>query len=107
MKKIINLILSLGLISIPSACFAQIEELFKRAGNILNFLFSWVLVIATIAVIIAGYQYMTSGGSPEQMQKAKTNLTWIIVGLAAVILAKAIVIFILSSLGGNPSLFGL
>jgi|YelNatPaOPRAMG01_1025707.scaffolds.fasta_scaffold42818_2 uncharacterized membrane protein len=91
----------------PKQCFAQIETLFGKIENVITFLFSLVAVIATLAIVVAGYQYLTSGGAADQMEKAKTNIFWILIGLAIIILARAIVILILKSVGGNPSAFGL
>jgi len=101
---------------IPAIALAQakrdpqgrdIEGLIERAGNIINFLLTMAVIVAFIAIVIAGYQYIASYGSAEAMQKAKTNLTYIIVGLIIIILAKALVIFVLSALGINYSYLGL
>ena len=105
--KISKLILAIALFLSPSIALAQIEEIFSRIANIINFALSLIIPIAIIAVVIAGYQYITSGGDSGQMEKAKTNLTWIVVGLAVIIFAKALIIFILSQLGVSYSVFGL
>lgn len=84
-----------------------IGGLITRLVNIVNFLLSLLIPVATIAVIFAGFQYLTSAGNPDMMQKAKTNLLWIVIGLITIIVAKSLIIFVLSALGINYSLFGL
>ena len=84
-----------------------IQALFSRVANIVNFCLTLLVPIAVIALIIAGFQYITSGGNPEIMQKAKTNLLWIVIGMLAIVGAKSLIILVLSTLGINYSLFGL
>jgi hypothetical protein len=106
-QKIILPLLSLIILLAPTLVFAQIEGLISRVGNIMNFALSLVMPIAVIALIIAGYQYIAGGSSPEQTKKATYNITWIIIGMIVIILAKALIIFALSSLGVDYSVFGL
>jgi hypothetical protein len=106
-NKLAKILLGLSIILSPALALAQVEELFSRVASIINSALSLVIPIAVIAVIIVGYQYITSGGSPEQMTKAKNNLIWIIIGLVVIILAKGLIIFVLSSLGVKTSIFNL
>ena len=54
-------------------------------------------VLAVIFIIISGFLFVTARGNEEQLGKAKTSLTWTIVGtavlLGASVIAKAIVNF--------------
>lgn len=56
-------------------------------------------VVAVAAMIIGGYQYMTSGGIPDKTQVAKSTLTYAIIGLLIVITALAVLHFVLPKLG--------
>ncbi len=47
--------------------------------------------IAIIFLIWAGFQYFTAYGNEEKANKAKITITWAIVGLIIIILAKIIV----------------
>jgi len=84
-----------------------IQALLLRVANIVNFCLTLLIPVAVIALIVVGFQYITSGGNPEAMQKAKTNLLWIVIGILAIVGAKSLIIFVLSALGINYSLFGL
>ena len=67
---------------------------------LLNTTFGVVGVIAVVMMIIGGFYYMTSQGSPERVQKGKNTILYGIVGLIIVLSAFAIVNFVLSSLLG-------
>ena len=84
-----------------------LEALIERLGNIVNFLLSLLLVVGMGAIMIAGYQYMASAGSPDKQQQAKSALWWAVLGFVVIACAKGILIFVLSVIGVNPSLFGL
>ena len=45
----------------------------------------------TLMIIYYGYRYLTSAGSEEQIEQAKSGLKWALVGLAVVLLAFTIV----------------
>ncbi len=66
---------------------------------IINFIF-WVgVTLAPLMLIIAGLMYVTSGGSPDKVTKAKNLMLWTLVGLAVLIAAKGLVNVIRSILG--------
>jgi len=51
--------------------------------------------IAVIMIIIGGLRYITSGGNDQAVAGAKNAILYAIVGLVIVILAQAIVHFVL------------
>ena len=55
-------------------------------------------MVAVVMIIISGVQMTTSAGDPGAVKKAKNTLTWAIVGLIIMILAFAIVNFVISAL---------
>lgn len=76
----------------------SVEGIFQLAGNIMKLLFWLAGVAAVIIIIIAGIQYITSAGSPEQTARAKKTITNAVVGLILVIFAYAIVSFIVEQI---------
>ncbi len=64
-------------------------------ANIVNVLSAIVGVVAVIMLIVAGYRYITSGGSAEKVKSAKDTLVYAVVGLIIVALAQVIVRFVL------------
>ena len=69
-------------------------------GKIFKIVLSVLGLIALVIIIVAGIQWMTSGGIPEKIKKARALLSAGLIGLLIIILAYAMVSFIISSLGG-------
>lgn len=69
------------------------------AKTIINIL-SWVVgVIAIIMMVIAGLTMVTSAGEAEKTKKAKSTITYALVGLVIVALAQVIIRFVISKVG--------
>ena len=70
-------------------------------------------IIFVILIIMAGYKWMTAGGSAEDVKKAQDTIKRAIIGLIIVFAAYAITYFVFSSLGsgigggGGGDLYGL
>jgi Na+-driven multidrug efflux pump len=67
----------------------------KSVAQIIRNLLTWLLgivgVIAIIGFVISGIQYLTSAGNEDQMQSAKRNLLYSIIGVV-VVLASFVII---------------
>ena len=62
---------------------------------------SFIAALGTIMIIWAGILYLTSAGSPEKMTKAKTALTYAIIGIVVGISATTIVSIIGEIIGAK------
>jgi len=51
-------------------------------------------LVAVIMIILGGFQWMTAGGNEERVEKAKKLISAAVIGLIIVLLAWAIVIFV-------------
>ena len=71
------------------------EQAQERVKNALNTVFLWVGIIAVIVIIIGGVNYMLSQGDPNKIKKAKDTILYGVIGLVVVLLAFAIVNFVL------------
>jgi len=60
-------------------------------ANISQLALSLAGTLAVIYVVIAAFQYFTAYGNEEKATKAKTTLTWAIIGLAVIVLSKVII----------------
>ncbi|MBU1165273.1 IPT/TIG domain-containing protein [Patescibacteria group bacterium] len=69
------------------------------AMSIVNVALGFLGVIAIGIVLYGGFVWMTSGGSPEKVEKAKRILTNGAIGLAIILLSFALTSYILSRLG--------
>lgn len=65
--------------------------------NILNVIIGITGIIAVIFIIIGGVQYMTSAGDAGKAKKARDTILYAVIGLVVVILAFAIVNFVIKN----------
>lgn len=72
----------------PQGQYGSLYDLVTGAGD---YIFGFVSVFATFAVIYSGIMYITAGGDTAKSDMAKKNLTWAITGLAIALMAWFIV----------------
>ena len=70
----------------------------QAIGRIINIILSVLGLIATILIIIAGFQWMTSAGNEEKIAAAKKLMMAAIIGLVITLLAYAISNFVIGKL---------
>ena len=79
----------------------QTDALFGDTGifkTITNTLLFIVGAIAVIMLIIGGVRYTISGGDSKQVESAKNTIMYAIIGIIVVILAYAVVNFVIDAL---------
>lgn len=76
------------------------QSLWELVNNLINFFFIFGIVLGPLMIIYASIIMMTSAGNPEKLAKAKTIITWTIIALVIILLAKAIPAIVKGSLGG-------
>lgn len=55
-------------------------------------------VVAVLFLIIGGFQYITSAGNPDNIAKAKNTILYGVIGIVFVLLAYAIVQFVITNI---------
>ena len=65
--------------------------------RIINWVLGLLGIIAVIMILIGGFQWMTAGGNEEKVEKAKKIISAAIVGLIIILLAWAIVNFVIGT----------
>lgn len=65
--------------------------------NIINWVLGLLGIIAVIMVLVGGFQWMTAGGNEDKVEKSKKIISAAIVGLIIILLAWAIVNFVLKT----------
>lgn len=63
--------------------------------NVIQWLLGLLGLVAVIMIIFGGFTWMTAGGNEERIEKAKKILKASIIGLIIILLAWAIVTFII------------
>lgn len=62
--------------------------------RIIEFLLNFVLILAVLAIIVAGFYLILSNGDEGQKDKAKTIVLYVVIGLLLILLARVIVLFV-------------
>ena len=73
-------------------------ELPDVIGRVVKIVLSLMALIAIVIIIVAGFQWMTSGGSEDKIKAAKKLMGSAMVGLIIIIFAYAIASFIITKL---------
>ena len=76
-------------------------DLKERIMTIINWVLGIIALVCVIVIIIGGIQYMTSTGDPGKVKKAKDTILYAIIGLIIIILAAAIVNFVIANVTGS------
>lgn len=58
--------------------------------NITDWIFFVLLAIAVLFIIVGGFMFITSGGSPEKTMSARNYLIYAAIGIVVGLLAKAV-----------------
>jgi len=109
MKKIATGLLTISLLFLPAIAAAQIGEptigttfgmgtadLEDTVIQIVQWVLGFLGLVAVIMILIGGFQWMTAGGNEEKVASAKKIISAAVIGLIIVLLAWAIVIFVIS-----------
>jgi len=63
-------------------------------GQIINLLVKFVGTVALVFIVIGGFRLLFAAGNDNEIQKAKTMITYSIIGLVLVLMAYLIVAFV-------------
>jgi hypothetical protein len=74
------------------------ESLDEFVIHLVNLAISFSVLIAVVALIIAGFKYILAMGDEEKVEKATKSLIFAIVGLIVVFIAPLIVEYITNTL---------
>jgi len=68
-------------------------------NNIVNWIFVVVMVFAVIFIVLAGFQFITGGGEPQQVSQARNKLLYAAIGIMVAVLARGLVTAVRSLIG--------
>lgn len=71
--------------------------------TVLNTILTFLALFAVVMIVVAGIRYIFSGGEQEATDKAKKTIIYAVVGLLVVLLASAIVSFVVGVIDGSSS----
>lgn len=70
----------------------------QQVKGMFNLAFTWAGIICVIVIISAGAMYTLSAGNTSRIQKAKMALIGAVIGLVIIIMAFAIVNFVVGNI---------
>lgn len=80
---------------LDSLNYTSFDNLTDFLSNIIQFAMTFAVIIAVIAVLVAGFKYITSAGDSEKVKGSTQSLIFALVGLVIVFLAPTLIKFIL------------
>jgi len=78
---------------------SQVDDAFSFLMLIIRLLLTFGGIISIGFIILGGYQYITSGGSPEATKKATTTISWAVVGVIIAFTAALLIDWLIRQLG--------
>lgn len=94
----------------PTAPEGALTDFEAIVMSVTNWLLGFISLVAVLAIIYGGIQYVTAAGSSDRIRNAKTTITWAIGGLviagAAYAIVNVIVTRILAGSGGGGTTGG-
>lgn len=79
------------------------SSVFELVTIVLRWLFTFAGIVATVYLIIGGYQYMTSAGNEEAAEQGRKTIVNAVIGIIAVVFAITVITIITNTLSGdNP-----
>jgi len=105
-KKLIKT--ALILLTFAPIVLAQVPtpptEFWPTVNKIVGLLLAIVFFLGVIFLILGGIMYITAGGDPSKVDRAKDVLVYAVIGVGVAVLAWALMRFLMSYLtGGAPS----
>ena len=112
MKKLILGLTTLAVLVVPTVALAQINLNYKNPSATFNLgsanlestvikIVQWVLtllgLIAVIMIIYGGFIWLTAGGNEDKVSTAKRIISAAVIGLIIVLLAWAIITFVVNT----------
>lgn len=85
--------------NLPEAGITTVEGLLEKINTIVSYVFTFVLAVAAIFVMYAGYEFMTAAGDETKIKKARTFLINALIGIAIAIGVKGLMMVIGNLLG--------
>ncbi|MDI6602528.1 MAG: hypothetical protein QME57_00195 [Patescibacteria group bacterium] len=87
----LGLALPLSVLAITLPNPVEAKTFGELINNIINFIFNIALAIVPLMIVIAGFYFVTAGGDPEQIKKAKDLIFYTVVGFIIILLARGVI----------------
>ena len=86
---------------------AEISDIVDILARIINLLAPVAAIALFIMILVAGFQFLTSGGDPKSVAAARTTLTYAIIGVILVVVVWLILTLIEAVTGVDVTIVNL
>lgn len=76
--------------SVPQGQITSLQGVLQMLCTVFAWAFYFLLVLAVIFIIVAGFKYLTAAGDPEKVKSAGTMLIYTAVAIGVALLARAV-----------------
>lgn len=84
---------------LPQAPITTMSGVIGLINNIINWMFTFLIILSVLFFIWAAFDYLTSAGDKEKTEKAKNRLIYGVFAIAVAILARGIPLIVGNFLG--------
>ena len=90
----------IGLTTTNGGCGDNGAQFSSVITSLINLLLIVIGLVAVVVIIIAGFNFITSGGDTNKVTAAKNTILYAVIGLIIVVFAEAIVHFVIGTVQG-------
>jgi len=83
--------------------FSTVDDVVKKLCLVMQWVYTFALIVGVICVLFAAFKYMSAGGEAEKVKSAHKALTFAVIGITVAILAAGVPYVVNSVLGGSTS----
>ena len=87
--------------AIPGTAQGGSGETRESVVRVINFILTFLALLALIFIIIGGFRILVAGGNDENVTKGRKTIVYAIIGLVIIFFARTIVGFFTSELAGQ------
>jgi membrane-associated HD superfamily phosphohydrolase len=87
--------------NVPQGNITSLQSVLQLFCTVFSWAFYFLIVLAVIFIIVAGFKYLTAAGDPEKVKAAGTMLIYTAVAIVVALLARAVPLIIGSFLGAS------
>ncbi len=73
--------------------------LINKIDAILNWVFTAAIILSVVFILLAGFQFVTSGSDPAKLSEARLKIIWAVIGIIVAAAAKGLPYVIVTLLG--------
>ncbi len=85
----------------PTEAFNSFQQVVNIVGKLLGWIYTIFFVVAAIIIVLAAFNYLTSGGDEEKVKTAKQQFIYAIVAIAVALIATAVQYVVQNLVGGQ------